>query len=135
MLEMMSFEVTLATSAREAIAEVVQADTGDPFQVVLMDWHMPEMDGLTAARIIRESKSLEQPPKVILITAYGKELARDQAEQAGLLGILGKPISNSSLFESIMNAFIEGAPEAHSQRSVEKGLSAVDFTGSRRGQG
>jgi CheY-like chemotaxis protein len=59
MLEMMSFEVTLATSAREAIAEVVQADTGDPFRVVFMDWHMSETDGLTAARIIRESKSLE----------------------------------------------------------------------------
>ena len=101
MLETMSFEVTLAGSAREGLAELTQADSGDPFHVVLMHWVMPEMEGLKAAQVIRESIPLQQPPKVILVTAYGNELASDQAERAGLLGVLAKPISNSSLFDGI----------------------------------
>ena len=108
MLEAMSFEVTLATSAREGLAKLTTADASDPFQLVLMDWEMPELDGLTAARIIREATSLQQP-KLILITAYGSELMSNQAEQAGLVGVLVKPISNSSLFNTIMRAFITGA--------------------------
>ena len=106
MLEAMSFEVTLAISAREGLAKLTTADASDPFQLVLMDWEMPELDGLTAAWIIREATSLQQRPKVILITAYGSELMSNQAEHAGLVGVLVKPISNSSLFNTIMRAFI-----------------------------
>ena len=88
MLETMSFEVTVAASAREGIEELRAADASDPFQLVLMDWQMPEMDGLKAARIIRESTPLKHPPKIILVTAYGYDLVSDHAEQAGLLGVL-----------------------------------------------
>ncbi len=132
MLETMSFEVTLAASAHEAIAELNRADAGDPFQLVLMDWQMPEMDGLRAVRVIRESTPpLKHLPKIILVTAYGNELVSDQAEQAGLVGVLVKPISNSLLFDTIMHAFIEGAPEAGRQRSAEEVQSAADFNGLR----
>ena len=43
MLEAMSFEVTLATSAREGLAKLTTADASDPFQLVLMDWEMPRI--------------------------------------------------------------------------------------------
>ena len=121
MLEAMAFEVTLATSAREGLAKLTTADASDPFQLVLMDWEMPALDGLTAAWIIRETTSLQQRPKLILMTAYGSELMSNQAEQAGLLGVLVKPISNSSLFNTIMRAFISGAPEADTQPRVADG--------------
>ena len=131
MLEVMSFEVTLATSAREGLAKLTTADASDPFQLVLMDWEMPALDGLTAAWIIREATSLQQRPKLIVMTAYGSELMSNQAEQAGLLGVLVKPISNSSLFNTIMRAFISGAPEADTQPRVADGERLVDFTGLR----
>ena len=131
MLETMSFDVALANSAREGLGKLTQADGKDPFQVVLMDWHMPEMDGLEAARVIRDSASLEQPPKVILVTAYGDELASDRAERAGLIGVLAKPIRNSALFDGIMHAFIGGTPEADTQRSVANVHWAADLTGLR----
>jgi signal transduction histidine kinase len=67
MLEAMSFGVTLATSAREGLAKLTTADASDPFQLVLMDWEMPALDGLTAAWIIREATSLQQRPKLILM--------------------------------------------------------------------
>jgi two-component system sensor histidine kinase/response regulator len=131
MLETMSFEVDLAKSAREGLAKLTRVDAGEPFHLVLMDWHMPEMDGLTAARVIRESTSLQQPPRVILISAYGNELASDQVEEAGLLGVLAKPISNSSLFDCIMHAFIGRATEADAQRSVKNVQWSADLSGLR----
>ena len=54
----------------------------------------------------------------------------NQAEQAGLVGVLVKPISNSSLFNTIMRAFITGAP-ADTQPRVADGERLVDFTGLR----
>ena len=85
MLEAMSFEVTLATSAQEGLTKLTAADASDPFQLVLVDWEMPELDGLTAALIVREATSLQQRPKLILITAYGSEL-HEQSSRAGRLG-------------------------------------------------
>ena len=131
MLETMSFEVTLASSAREGLAKLTEANPGDAFQVVLMDWHMPGLNGLEATRMIRESKSLEPPPKVILITAYGSELMSDQAKEAGLLGVLVKPISNSLLFDSIMHAFVKSRPESDTQQSVASVQWAAELTGLR----
>ncbi len=129
MLETMSFEVTLAASAREGITKLTRADADDPFQLVLIDWQMPEMDGLEAIRVIRESTQLKHSPKIILVTAYGSEVVSDQAERAGLLGVLVKPISNSILFDNIMHAFLVGEPEAAKQRAAEEVQFASDFTG------
>ena len=131
MLESMSFEVMLAPSAREGLAKLTTADASDPFQLVLIDWEMPESDGLTAAWIIREATSLQQRPKLILITSYGSELMSNQAEQAGLVGVLVKPISNSSLFNTIMRAFVAEASETDNQPRVADGERLVDFTGLR----
>ena len=119
MLEAMSFEVILAKSAREGLAKLASDNADGQIQVVLMDWHMPELDGLEAARLIRESTALQQKPKVILVTAYGSESIGDQAVRAGLDGVLTKPVSNSSLFDSLMQALMTGLPEeADTQRSV-----------------
>ena len=107
MLEAMSFEVAVAASAREGIAELIAADFSNPFRLVLMDWRMPEMDGLKAARVIRDSEQLQNQPKIMLVTAYGNEQLDDQAEAAGLLGVLIKPISSSLLFDNLAAAFSE----------------------------
>ena len=131
MLESMSFEVMLAPSARDGLAKLTTADASGPFQLVLIDWEMPEVDGLTAAWIIREATSLQQRPKLILITSYGSELMSNQAEQAGLVGVLVKPISNSSLFNTIMRAFVTEASETDNQPRVADGERLVDFTGLR----
>jgi len=105
MLEPMSFKVTLAASAREGISELVQADDQDPFQLVLMDWQMPGMDGIQAAQVIRDTKEIRNRPKIVLVTAYGHEQLGAQAEVAGVAGVLIKPVSNSLLFDSIAATF------------------------------
>jgi two-component system, sensor histidine kinase and response regulator len=105
MLSSMSFEVTLAASGQEGLAELEKADPDHPFDLVFMDWKMPGMDGLTASEKIKNHPDLTQKPKVIMVTAYGREEIMNQADRVGLDGFLIKPVNPSILFDAIMAAF------------------------------
>ncbi|MBW2432605.1 MAG: response regulator, partial [Deltaproteobacteria bacterium] len=66
MLESLSFEVTLAASGREGITEVEKADTDKPFELVIMDWKMPGMDGIEASRRIKQHAGLSHVPHIVM---------------------------------------------------------------------
>jgi PAS domain S-box-containing protein len=107
-LESFSFEVTLAASGEEGLEEIRKADTNQPYELVLMDWKMPGMDGLEASEHIKNHQTLGKIPAIILVTAYGREEIMRQADQIGLDGFLIKPIGPSVLFDTIMQALGEG---------------------------
>jgi two-component system sensor histidine kinase/response regulator len=111
MLESFSFGVTLAASAREGLAELEKASEDESFELVIMDWKMPEIDGIEASKLIKNHKGLSKIPPIILVTAYGREEVMRQAEEVGLEGFLLKPVSASMLFDTIMQAFGEEVPE------------------------
>ena len=84
MLELDGFEVVgQASSGREAVA-LSEETTPD---VIIMDYKMPGMDGLTAARAIRESKPDQA---IILYTAYLDPQLEQQAREAGVAMTVGK---------------------------------------------
>jgi signal transduction histidine kinase/DNA-binding response OmpR family regulator len=112
MLESFSFEVSLAASGKEGITELEVASKDKPFELVIMDWKMPGMDGIEASKRIKNQTHLSKIPPIILVTAYGREEIMQQAEQVGLDGFLIKPISPSMLFDAIMQAFGEAVPES-----------------------
>jgi len=105
MLESFSFEVSLAATGQEGITELETASASRPFELVIMDWQMPGMDGIEASRRIKSHAGLSHIPAVILVTAYGREEIMQKAEAAGLEGFLLKPVSPSMLFDAIMQAF------------------------------
>jgi signal transduction histidine kinase/DNA-binding response OmpR family regulator/HPt (histidine-containing phosphotransfer) domain-containing protein len=111
MLESFSFEVSLASSGEEGITELEAASKDKPFELVVMDWKMPEMDGIEASRRIKDHKGLSKIPPIILVTAYGREEVMQQADEVGLEGFLLKPVNPSMLFDTIMQAFGEAVPE------------------------
>ena len=111
MLESFTFKVTAAASAKEGISELESAPKDQPFELVVMDWKMPEMDGIEASRRIKSHPELVKIPAIILVTAYGREEVMQQAEQVGLDGFLLKPVSPSVLFDASMQAFGEAIPE------------------------
>ncbi|MBF0526612.1 MAG: response regulator [Deltaproteobacteria bacterium] len=101
-LESFSLEVTLAASGEEGLAELESAAKDKPFELVIMDWRMPGMDGIEASRRIKESSDLGNIPAVLMVTAYGREEIVEQAAEAGLDGFLIKPVNSSLLFDTII---------------------------------
>jgi len=103
-LESFSFEVDLAASGKEALEEIESADDDKPFELVIMDWKMPGMDGIEASRRIKSHQQLTKRPAIILVTAYGREEVMRQADEIGLDGFLLKPVNSSVMFDAIMQA-------------------------------
>ena len=123
MLESFSFHVALAASGEEGLAELENASNDRPFELVIMDWKMPGLDGIETAKRIKGNPRLSKIPPIILVTAYGREEIMQQAEAVGLDGFLIKPVSPSTLFDAIMLAFGQGSSDK--KRSVyEKGSEA-----------
>jgi signal transduction histidine kinase/DNA-binding response OmpR family regulator len=80
-----------------------------PFDLVLMDVQMPEMDGLTATRKIRESEQLTPfHLPIIAMTAHAMKGDRERCIAAGMDGYVSKPISGSMLEEEIASVIGEG---------------------------
>jgi CheY-like chemotaxis protein len=101
-LESFSFRVTCVDSGQAALEALEAIPADDPFRLVLMDWKMPGMDGIEATRRIKNHPSLAHMPTIIMVTAYGREEVMEQAERAGLEGFLIKPVTPSTLLDTIM---------------------------------
>jgi signal transduction histidine kinase/DNA-binding response OmpR family regulator len=104
MLESFSFEVTLAASGAEGLEELERAVKDKPIELVIMDWKMPEMDGIEASKRIKRNTALPTPPAIIMVTAYSQEEVMRKADDLELDGFLLKPVSPSVLFDAIMQA-------------------------------
>ena len=98
LLEKRGHTVVVAGSGREALAAVEQ----QPFDLVLMDVHMPEMDGLEATSAIRENEKVTRTHlPIIAMTACAMKGDRDRCLQAGLDTYVSKPIHAEELLEAI----------------------------------
>jgi two-component system, sensor histidine kinase and response regulator len=93
-----------ADNGQSALAQLRAADP--PFGLLLTDWKMPRMDGVELAR--RAKAELADPPRVVMVTAFGREEVRRQAEAAGVDGFLIKPINASVLVDTLVELY---APE------------------------
>lgn len=85
--------VAEAGDGRKAV-ELVRRHRPD---LVIMDIKMPEMDGLTAARIISDEKIAP----VLLLTAYSQREIVDKAKESGVLAYLVKPVKEENLFPAM----------------------------------
>ena len=101
----LGFRATAAGSGGEGLVELVRAAAADPFDLVLVDWKMPGMDGFEMARQIKRLPWAGPIPKCFLVTAYGDETIQRRVAQDGLDGYLAKPVTPSSFLDAIMNAF------------------------------
>ena len=105
MLQGMTFEVRSVDSGAAALDELEHATAaGRPYEVVLLDWQMPVMDGIATAREIRH-RARSKPPLLLMVTAYDRDELIRSAEEVGIADILSKPLTPSILFDSLMQQF------------------------------
>ena len=103
-LESLGFQVETCSSGECALKRLATAAPENaPVDFIFMDWKMPNLNGLETSRIIREDLKLTVP--IIMMTAFGTDKLRNEAEQAGINGFLIKPIFQSTLFDAVMDAF------------------------------
>jgi two-component system sensor histidine kinase/response regulator len=95
------FRVHGVSRGEEVLTQLQQAAVGDPFALVLLDWKMPGIDGIEVARRMVADDTMAPTP-VVMLTAYGREDIRWQAEKIGILGFLLKPVKPSLLFDTIV---------------------------------
>ncbi len=92
-------EVELATNGREAIEHARAAEELErPFDVILMDMQMPEVDGYEATRQLRTS-GCETP--IVALTAHAMREHQEECLQAGCSGHVGKPIAKRDLWAAV----------------------------------
>ncbi len=98
MLEGFGFEVDCLASGEAALQHL----KNHSYDLILMDWMMPGLDGIETSRRIRNTDKLKQPSTIIMVTAYGSESVMRSAEKTGIAGFLVKPVNPSALLDSIM---------------------------------
>jgi len=127
-LASLTLRVNTVTSGPEAIAEVRTADPVDPYRIVFIDWKMPGMDGIEATQRIKHDETLTATPRMVMVTAFGREEVCAHAEVVGVDGFLIKPISYSLLLDTLMNLFppANGEAQEHYRARHEEPQTRLD---------
>ena len=106
MLSSFSFQADQACSGKEGIEILTDAvRAGAPYDLVIMDYFMPEMDGIEASRQILKHPDLKPSPRIIMVSAYSREDILLNASKTGLNTFLIKPVGPSVLLDAIHEAF------------------------------
>lgn len=94
------------------------------YDAVLMDWRMPDLDGLTAAKLIHESSNQTTSPIIIMVSAYGREeiAKQEDAANAPYSDFLIKPVTPQQLTDSLLHALKNVTPvsQQHSSQKIKQ---------------
>lgn len=117
-----------AHSGEAALTMLKQMDQHNPYDLVLMDWRMPGLDGIETARLIQSQTGSGHLPTIIMISAYDRLQIHKAVKDLKLSGFLAKPIMPSKLHNAILTAMggYKAAESEQSTRSSEKVTQAMD---------
>ncbi len=104
-LSSQKFVANVVQSGAAAIAALKEAqESRQPYGLVLMDWIMPEMDGLATISALRTDPLLHETPAFVMVTAHSRDELLEQADGVKIDGLLQKPVSPSALLDTILCA-------------------------------
>jgi CheY-like chemotaxis protein len=112
-LAKLGLEAESVTGGREAVDAVASGR----YDAVLMDCHMPDVDGFQAASAIRAAEAGGRRTPIVAITAGAMDLDRDRCAEAGMDGYLVKPVTTSELGDALA-PWAAPAPVEASRRAV-----------------
>ena len=117
----MSINVEDAESGPQALQRLARTDS-PPFDLLIVDWQMPEMDGIELARRIRQLP-LDPLPPIVLATAYGLDEVNSQNVGGLFQATLSKPINASTLFDCIAGVLANRASGPKTVAVVKNAIS------------
>jgi len=132
-LKELDFDYATVNSGLDAINLLEQTANKKQFDLILLDWMMPEMNGIETATVITQKLKLPHSPLIIMVSAYEKDKVMSQASEAGLHGYLHKPVNASILYDCIMQTIGKKLPKAHWRKNINEqtGTTRIDAAGRR----
>jgi signal transduction histidine kinase/CheY-like chemotaxis protein len=119
MVTTLNIEVATAYSGEEALRMIEAADSEKkPYDLVLMDWKMPGLNGIETAHTIKNRENLTKVPAILMVTAYDVEYTQTDEKPCDIDGFMTKPVKPSVLFDSIIKIFAQERPD----RKLRPGL-------------
>lgn len=113
------------TSGKEAVIRASEAtQIGDGFKLYVIDWLMPDMNGIETTRRIRKVIGDEAP--IIILTAYDWSDVEDEAKEAGVTSFISKPLFPSDLNKVLSKCFGHDNPEVSEDHTPD-----IDFSGKK----
>jgi CheY-like chemotaxis protein/HPt (histidine-containing phosphotransfer) domain-containing protein len=116
---------SLASSGAEALSALRKADSKNSFDLVLLDVHMPDMDGFAVVEQIRNSYK-QQGLKVILLTSASRPSDAARCRELGISDYLSKPIKQSELFDAIVTTMAEHGRKRERHESASAFIQAPE---------
>lgn len=99
-LQYLMFNVTSVSSGIEALELLTNGKSN--FDLVILDWKMPKMNGIELVKELKKMDSISMPT-VVMLTAYDSEHLRSETNSLGIDGVLSKPQTPMQLFETIQS--------------------------------
>jgi CheY-like chemotaxis protein len=128
----LGLRVSTAAGGEAAVAAIETADgQGDPFDVLIIDWRMPDLDGMETARRVTEL-NLSRPPTYVMVSAFDDPDLKTRATQLGFSSVLAKPVTASTLHDSL-SAMVEGRAQ-HRPSSTEASTAERALRQEHRGK-
>ncbi len=124
-LSALRFHVHCVDSGEAALSAL----HAERFDVILMDWMMPGIDGIETTRRIRFDLGLATIPEVIMVTAHGREAIQDAAESVGVKRFLIKPVDASVLLDTLVDVL--GVDTLRTNPPAEQRIVAAPLSGVR----
>jgi signal transduction histidine kinase/DNA-binding response OmpR family regulator/HPt (histidine-containing phosphotransfer) domain-containing protein/HAMP domain-containing protein len=126
----LGMRVEAVSSGEDCLIAVRRADGNDPYRLVFMDWRMPVMSGTETIRRLNEETLVAGSPRVVMVTAFGIEDVREEAEALGVTAFLAKPVTQSHLWDAVVGCLAPADRAALSEEG-QQAASGQTF----RGQG
>ncbi len=131
-IESFGLEAVSVESGEKAIDELQRAVATNSYDLVLMDWQMPVMDGIEASKIILEDSKLSNTPIIIMVSAFSRDEVMERAEKVGINVFLMKPVNQSLLFNTIMDSFGRNTISNSNFRALQSNLKMTEkLTGAK----
>ncbi len=111
MLRGLGLAPTAVNCGSEALAALkAGVRSHQAYDLLLIDWRMPGMDGIETARRLRADGELAQVPAVLMVTGFGREEILQSAEQLGLAAVLIKPVTRSAMLNTLSKILSDAPP-------------------------
>jgi len=114
-----------AESGKEALELIKRSENNDTYyDIIFMDWRMPNMDGIEVAHHISEL-GIKKSPHILMVSAYDKYAAKPLINGTAIQGFIEKPVNQTILIDSILNVLTPLVKESH--RSFKTEVAAPDL--------